>query len=115
LIVLFPKSDLPRDDASNHGLPVSSHTGLGIPELSSELVVLALKLLPRGDEIALVRRERDLLADASDALARAASLTDPVLVAEELRVARSAIDRIAGRAGVEDLLDTLFGRFCLGK
>jgi tRNA modification GTPase len=37
------------------------------------------------------------------------------LIAEELRIARSAIDRISGRAGVEELLDTLFGRFCLGK
>jgi tRNA modification GTPase len=37
------------------------------------------------------------------------------LAAEELRIARSAIDRISGRAGVEELLDALFGRFCLGK
>ena len=29
--------------------------------------------------------------------------------------ARVAFDRITGRAGVEDLLDALFGRFCLGK
>jgi tRNA modification GTPase len=40
---------------------------------------------------------------------------DPVIVAEELRLARSALDRISGLSGVEGLLDTLFGRFCLGK
>jgi tRNA modification GTPase len=49
------------------------------------------------------------------ALARTKQLDDPVIVAEELRVARSALDRISGLAGVEELLDTLFGRFCLGK
>jgi tRNA modification GTPase len=38
-----------------------------------------------------------------------------VLIAEELRIARSSIDRISGRTGVENLLDALFGRFCLGK
>jgi len=38
-----------------------------------------------------------------------------VLVAEELRRARIAFDRLTGRAGVEDVLDALFGRFCLGK
>ena len=27
----------------------------------------------------------------------------------------AAFDRLTGRAGVEDLLDALFGRFCLGK
>ena len=32
-------------------------------------------------------------------------MSEPVLVAEELRNARTAIDRISGRAGVEDLLD----------
>jgi tRNA modification GTPase len=45
----------------------------------------------------------------------AAEGQDHVLVAEDLRMARSAFDRLTGRAGVEDLLDALFGRFCLGK
>jgi tRNA modification GTPase len=55
------------------------------------------------------------LAEAEAALAEAASVDDHVLVAESLRVARGAFDRLTGRAGVEDLLDALFGRFCLGK
>ena len=29
--------------------------------------------------------------------------------------ARTALDRVTGRAGVEDMLDALFGRFCIGK
>jgi tRNA modification GTPase len=37
------------------------------------------------------------------------------LVAEGLRVARLGFDRLTGRAGVEDVLDALFSRFCLGK
>ena len=49
------------------------------------------------------------------ALMRALTLTNPILVAEELRAARAALDTISGRSGVEDLLDALFGRFCLGK
>ena len=59
--------------------------------------------------------DRNVLAFPMLMLARVAELTDLVLVAEELRIARQAIDRISGRAGVEDLLDALFGRFCLGK
>ena len=72
-------------------------------------------MLPTADELALDRRQHDLLAEGQSALSRAADLDDPVLIAEELRVARLAIDRISGRAGVEDLLDALFARFCLGK
>jgi len=79
------------------------------------LVERAGSLLPMADELTLDRRQHDLLADAHQALERGAQLDDAVLVAEELRNARLAIDRISGRAGVEDLLDALFGRFCLGK
>jgi tRNA modification GTPase len=38
-----------------------------------------------------------------------------VILAEGLRHARSALDMVTGRIGVEDVLDALFGRFCLGK
>jgi tRNA modification GTPase len=55
------------------------------------------------------------LGEAADALGRVASSRDLVLVAEDLRLARSAFDRLTGRSGVEDVLDALFSRFCLGK
>jgi tRNA modification GTPase len=97
------------------GLPVSSVTGQGLDDLTRALLKSARSLLPKGDELALDRRQHELLAHAEAALQRAAELDDPVLVAEELRVARVAVDEISGRAGVEELLDALFGRFCLGK
>lgn len=112
LIQLAAKSDLGTVGA---GLPVSAVTGEGLAELTRTLVGRALALLPMADELALDRRQHELLAEAQGALDRAAQLHDPVLVAEELRNARQAIDRISGRAGVEELLDALFGRFCLGK
>ena len=110
---LDAKADLP--DRTGEGLSISSLTGKGIAALLEQLVERARALLPKGDELALDRRQHDLLELAANALARASKLSDPVLIAEELRIARSAIDRISGRAGVEELLDTLFGRFCLGK
>jgi tRNA modification GTPase len=113
LIPIAPKADL--GVARGHGLPVSAVTGEGLASLTAKLVQRAGALLPKGDELALDRRQHDLLAEAQQALTRAAELIDTVLIAEELRVARLAIDRISGRAGVEDLLDALFGRFCLGK
>ncbi|KAJ2800265.1 tRNA modification GTPase gtpbp3, mitochondrial [Coemansia furcata] len=38
-----------------------------------------------------------------------------VLAAEELRAASSALGRITGRVGIEDVLDALFSQFCIGK
>ena len=110
---LAAKADLPGSAPTGH--PISSLTGEGLTALLERLVERAMALLPKGDELALDRRQHDLLQLASEALRRAAALDDPVLVAEELRVARAFIDRISGRAGVEELLDALFGRFCLGK
>ena len=106
-----------KADIGEHleGLPVSSVTGEGLNELVRSLVSRAKSLLPKGDELALDRRQHDLLGQAQQALDRAAQLDDPVLISEELRTARLSIDRISGRAGVEELLDALFGRFCLGK
>ena len=111
-IDICAKADIGCDGA---GLAVSSLTGEGIAELARELAKRARQMLPKGDELALDRREHELVRKAHEALERAVSLADSVLVAEELRIARLAVDRISGQAGVEDLLDALFGRFCLGK
>lgn len=112
LIRIAAKSDL---GTGTPGIPVSAVTGEGLAELTRLLIERARALLPAGDQLTLDRRQHDLLAEAQAALERGSRLDDPVLVAEELRTARQAIDRISGRAGVEDLLDALFGRFCLGK
>ena len=40
---------------------------------------------------------------------------DPLLAAEQLRLARRALDALTGRASTENMLDALFGRFCIGK
>jgi len=38
-----------------------------------------------------------------------------LISAEHLRLARAAFDQLTGRASTEAMLDTLFGRFCIGK
>jgi tRNA modification GTPase len=71
--------------------------------------------LPVPGEVALNRRHSDALRSARGALAEAQGSGDLLVVAEALRGARAALDRVTGRAGVEDMLDALFGRFCIGK
>jgi len=116
LMRLHAKTDLPgRGEAPEGSLPVSSTTGLGIDGLIEHVIVAAQGILPAEDAIALNRRQADALSDAWNALQAIDSECDIVLTAENLRSARTAFDRLTGRAGVDDMLDALFGRFCLGK
>jgi tRNA modification GTPase len=116
LIKVHAKSDLPDRAAAPAGsLPVSARTGSGLTPLLERAVELARQVLPDEGAIALNRRQSTHLEEAADALRGAADATELILTAEQLRRARGAFDRLTGRAGVEDLLDALFGRFCLGK
>lgn len=110
------KADLPgRPGAAEGAFQVSSVTGQGIAELLARIETLARNLLPAESTIALNRRQWRHIAEAAGALSDAAVVSDAVLAAEGLRIARSAFDRLTGKAGVEDVLDELFSRFCLGK
>jgi len=102
-------------EADKADLTLSAHTGQGMHQLTELLVTKAIALLPREDEVALSRRQRDGIEHLSAMLKLAKAETDPLLVAEALRMARTAINRVTGRAGTEDMLDALFGRFCIGK
>ena len=114
-VLVHAKCDIAPVVDNGLSIAVSSVTGEGLDRLKSVILARAADLLPRADELAIDRRQHHLLSEAALALHRAGTIVDPVLVAEELRTARHAIDRIGGHAGVEDLLDALFGRFCLGK
>jgi tRNA modification GTPase len=115
VISVRSKADLEGSARSDDRLAVSSVTGEGISALLRRIEELARELLPGEDSISLNRRQAGHLAAAADALARGSAASDLLLVAEDLRVARSEFDRLTGRAGVEDVLDALFSRFCLGK
>jgi len=114
LIAVHAKCDLEARGAAPPGsLAVSSATGVGLKPLLERIATEALAILPGEGTIALNRRQAGLIGEAMEALL--APGDDAVLIAENLRLARNRFDRLTGRAGVEDVLDALFGRFCLGK
>lgn len=96
-------------------LLISAKTGLGMAELRARLINRAKSLLPVGDTIAINRRQRALVSLLLGELLHARDTPDLLIVAEHLRLARSSIDQLVGKAGVEDMLDTLFGSMCIGK
>ena len=106
------KSDLGRSKRAASAT-VSATTGEGVADLKNLLVGYARAALPAQGATALNRRQHALLAEAAAALSIETS--NPLIKAENLRAARIAFDRIAGRASTEDMLNALFGRFCIGK
>ena len=90
-------------------------TGQGLDHLRDALVSRGTSLVPGEGEVGLAHRQREALGEACAALAMANDTTDILIQAEALRGARAALDRLTGEAGVEHLLDALFGKFCIGK
>lgn len=114
LVLVHSRADLEsRGPAPPGSIAASSVSGEGIAVLMGEVCKLAQGLLPAEGSVALNRRQHEAVSHAADAVRGVDS--DILLTAESLRIARLAFQRLTGRAGVEDMLDTLFGRFCLGK
>jgi tRNA modification GTPase len=101
----------------DHAISVSD--GIGMDGLVRALTRHFRNRFESGTEPVITRqRHRRELELAKGAIGRALAedyVTAPDLVAEELRVAATALGRIAGRIDVEDLLDVIFSEFCVGK
>lgn len=116
LIEISAKSDVTNSMAKSAGaISVSAQTGAGISALLHFVATRAKTLLPPPDQFAINARQRAFLADAAAALAACSESEDWLIIAENLRQARLALDALTGRAHTEDLLDTVFGKFCVGK
>lgn len=94
---------------------ISAVTGQGLDALRHDLVETARQAMPRPGDAALNARQYAFLSEAEVALRGALTERDALLVAECLRRVRVAFDSLVGRATTEDMLDALFGRFCIGK
>ncbi len=116
LVEIAAKCDTPsqimKGELAYH---LSAKTGEGVSELIMLLVRKGSAMLPPQDGFALNARQHHLLGDAAHSLLQATAATDPLIMAEELRQARLSLDALTGRASTEDMLDALFGRFCIGK
>ena len=97
-------------------IAVSALTGEGLATLRDRLAEAARSLTESTGPPPLTQvRHRAALQEAAARLAGAQTADLPELRAEDLRLALRALGRITGSVGVEDILDTLFARFCIGK
>jgi len=97
-------------------LAVSALTGAGLPELRARLAAEAIALTLSSGPPPLTRaRHRTALTAAARWLADAEYAFEPELRGEALRLALRAVGSITGQVGVEDILDSIFREFCIGK
>jgi tRNA modification GTPase len=116
LIEIDARADDPaRTVKSTDAVTVSAATGQGMTALISKIIAMAKTLLPPQNSLAVNTRQRALLVSAASAIKDASLAEDWLIVGEYLRLARLSLDALSGRAHMEDMLDTLFARFCVGK
>lgn len=115
-LIVWNKSDLPNF-AKGEGIALSLKSGEGLTALLDSLTALVEKRLETKDESpALTRpRHRHALGEALASLRHAQDAQAPELLAEDLRLATRAIGRITGSVDVEEILDSVFRDFCIGK
>jgi tRNA modification GTPase len=121
-IVVLNKSDLPEDSDWNNftALRVSCMTEEGLPELQKEILARITKQNLRPEStVAINARHRDCLRRALESCDRAGAALgqrlSPEYVAVDLNEALRAVGEVIGVVDVEQILDSVFGQFCVGK
>lgn len=115
-LAIATKTDLPGPVLPGE-LAVSVRSGAGLDAVLEAVRARLGEVFQT--EPALLTRERHRVAvsDAIAALQRAIANEhgQVELMAEDMRLAVTALERLVGRVGVEDVLDQLFSGFCIGK
>jgi tRNA modification GTPase len=118
-LLVWSQIDRPQAQPAPSGaIAVSVPTGAGLAALRA---AIAHEWQSQGGGLLGALRARHAAAwqRAADHLERSWFLLQSAaaleLCAEELRLAQTEVEKISGESGVEDVLDRIFARFCLGK
>ena len=121
-IVVLNKGDLPEtgDWKDFHALRISCLTGEGLPELRTEILTRITKQnLKPESPLAINARHRDCLRRALESCDRGATAQAQGLSSEyaaiHLNEALRAVGQVIGVVDVEQILDSVFSQFCIGK
>ena len=120
LVVLNKIDLLPRNFKKEQTLAISLKDEIGLDKLLNGLKKIVSKNMVGQEPPVITRtRHREALQSCLNSIksAKTALLSDeePEIVAEELRAATKSLGRVVGAVDVEDLLDVVFGDFCIGK
>lgn len=116
--IISTKTDVSGAAVSDAMLSISAERGDGMAALIAALVDFTGQHFGQGEAGFITRdRQRDLLHRTMLLLQHAAVSAQhgDELVAEDLRAAAYQLGRLLGRVDVEDVLDSIFRDFCIGK
>ena len=121
-ISVFTKHDLKKDKGSFHAdVSVSAKTGSGIEELKNLIIkTLAESASHSGDVFINTERQRQSVLNCRRALL---SSIEPLknneplfeITAHELRIAIDCLSSLLGETTTDEILDSVFSNFCVGK
>jgi tRNA modification GTPase len=97
---------------------LSANSGTGVPDLVRAVARFAGEFFTGEAPVVTRARHRAALVAAGQALDEASRLGPDgaeELIAEQIRLASRALERLTGRVDVEDILDVIFRDFCIGK
>jgi len=121
-LLVLNKCDLPEHPEwkNTNALRVSCLTGDGLGALENEIFSRISKQNLRPENaLAINMRHRDCLRRALKACDRARKTLDktfsPEYLSVDLNEALEAVGEVIGTIGVEQILDSVFGQFCIGK
>ncbi|MGZ5438588.1 MAG: GTP-binding protein, partial [Candidatus Aminicenantales bacterium] len=127
-LVVLNKSDLPRKLAvrtvkelagPSPIVEVSALKGRNIDRLRARISAFFVPGAGKEEEIILHARQRDSLQAIYDALRRARALLakkeSEEVYAEEIRTAIRLVGELTGEVSADEVLEDIFGRFCVGK
>lgn len=117
--IVHSKCDL-RDSLPETGLCISSKTGVGLAELKSVMNAALFKKNENQEDLWITsEREKTCLEEALAGVNRVLDLlkTNPAveLLAFEMQLVRRALQSITGEISSEDILQSIFAGFCIGK
>ena len=120
LLLLSNKIDLCQKVAQDSDLQISAKTGEGLDQLRQRLVAIGKERLEAQNAILVTNvRHYEALTRANDSLqAVRQGLEEGIptdLVAQDLREALYYLGTITGEITTEDVLGSIFSRFCIGK
>lgn len=113
-LCVHSRCDLPgRKDAPSGSLPVSVFDAASVERVWQ--TVARNTRVDTPDAALLREAQRLLVTDSRETLALAQAEQDLLVMAEQLRLASRPLATTLGMDATEAMLDTLFGRFCIGK
>ena len=130
VVLVWNKIDLTEADPPDKAVPVSALTGDGLNELNEHIFLVAAGEEPAGDGGRVTgaspsrvvidsARQHHLLTRALESVEQTRTSLGqgmPVdVLAVDLQDAMNAIGEITGEVASEEILDAMFGSFCVGK